>query len=299
MEKRYPSAMMATALIPWDENNNFMTEVFDRQVEHMIDGGLKHIYLFGTAGEGYAVSNRQFTDIVRRFSELMSGDGLKPMVGLIDMSVSRMIEKLEIAYSHGIREYQFSLPNWGPLNNDEVFEFFDALLPKYQDCKFLNYDLKRTKRFLEPEELFELALLHPNFAAVKYTRGEESDFTAIAASGTPLQFFVTEKNFLNLSKLTECGLLMSISNIDLGLATEFYMDCKGGNFDKAQVIMDKLWEIRTGMIDSIDFPAIDGVYDKLYTKYNVRDFPLRLLPPYQCASENAFEKFVELADSIL
>ena len=299
MEKRYPQVMMATALVPWDENYKFMPHVFEKQVNHMIDGGLRHIYLFGTAGEGYAVGNRQYKTIVRLFSDLMEKDGLHPMVGLVDMSVSRMKEKLEIAYAMGIREFQFSLPCWGALNNGEIFNFFDALLPEYPDCRFLNYNLKRTKRFLEPEELFELAELHPNFCAVKHTRVEENDIAAIASSGTPLQFFVTEKNFMNLSKLTECGLLMSISNTDLGMAKTFFDACVGKNHEAAVNIMDIFWEIRCRMIDSVNFPAIDGVYDKLYTKYNVNEFPLRLLPPYQYASDEVYMNFKATADSLI
>lgn len=299
MKKRYPSVMMATALIPWDENYEFMPDVFKSQVNHMIAGGLKHIYLFGTAGEGYAVNNKQFITIVKLFSEIMAGDGLHPMVGLVDMSIARMKEKLEIAYSFGIREFQFSLPCWAQLNNTEIFNFFDALLPKYPNCKFLNYNLSKTKRLLEPEELFELAALHPNFVAVKQTRGEESDLAAIASSGTPLQFFVTERNFLNLSKMTECGLLMSISNTDLNMATKLFNACINKDFASADKFMNTFWDIRTEMINSITFPAIDGVYDKLYTKFNVPEFPLRLLPPYQYASDQTFEKFASKAKLLL
>ncbi len=299
MKKRYPSVMMASALIPWNENYEFMPEVFEAQVKHMIDGGLKHIYLFGTAGEGYAVNNHQFKTIVKLFSQLMKDDKLHPMVGLIDMSVARMKEKLKIAYSFGIREFQFSLPCWAQLNIDEIFRFFDALLPEYPDCKFLNYNLSKTKRLLEPEELFKLAQLHPNFVAVKQTRGEESDLAAIASSDTKLQFFVTERNFLNLSKLAECGLLMSISNTDLKMAVELLNACKNGNFTSAEHIMNIFWAIRTEMINSITFPAIDGVYDKLYTKYNVPEFPLRLLPPYQYATNQDYGKFAATTRELL
>ncbi|MCK5757584.1 MAG: dihydrodipicolinate synthase family protein [Clostridiales bacterium] len=299
MIKRYPSVMMATALVPWNENYEFMPAVFEAQVKHMIDGGLKHIYLFGTAGEGYAVNNHQFETIVKLFSELMKDDILHPMVGLIDMSVARIKEKLELAYSFGIREFQFSLPCWAQLNSDEIFKFFDALLPEYPDCKFLNYNLSKTKRLLEPEELFKLAELHPNFVAVKQTRGEESDLAAIASSDTQLQFFVTERNFLNLSKLTKCGLLMSISNTDLKMATELFNACKNGDFSSAEHKMNIFWDIRTKMINLITFPAIDGVYDKLYTKFNVPAFPLRLLPPYQYATDQVYEEFATTTRNIL
>ncbi|MCD6321919.1 MAG: dihydrodipicolinate synthase family protein [Clostridiales bacterium] len=299
MIKRYPSVMMASALVPWNENYEFMPKVFKTQVKHMIDNGLKHIYLFGTAGEGYAVNSHQFKTIVKLFSEIMKDDNLYPMVGLIDMSVARVKEKLEIAYSFGIREFQFSLPCWAQLNSNEIFKFFDVLLPEYPDCKFLNYNLSKTKRLLEPEELFELAKLHPNFVAVKQTRGENSDLAAIASSDTQLQFFVTERNFLNLSKLTECGLLMSISNTDLIMAKKLFNACKNKDFSEAGRIMDIFWKIRTAMINSVNFPAINGVYDKLYTKYNVQDFPLRLLPPYQSATDEVFIKFAEFADKLL
>ncbi len=298
MNKRYPQVMMATALVPWDENYKFMPKVFELQVNHMVENGLRHIYLFGTAGEGYAVNLRQYKTIVKLFTEMMKKDGLYPMVGLVDMSVSRMKEKLEIAYNMGIREFQFSLPCWGALNNDEVFRFFNALLPEYPDCKFLNYNLKRTKRFLEPEELFLLAELHTNFCAVKHTRVDENDIAGITSSGTPLQFFVTEKNFLNMSELTECGLLMSISNTDLGMAKVFFDACVNGDRKTAGEIMDVFWEIRSKMIESIKFSAIDGVYDKLYTKYSVNEFPLRLLPPYQSASEEVYLKFKRTADKL-
>lgn len=185
------------------------------------------------------------------------------------------------------------------MNNEEVFGFFDTLLNDYPDCKFLNYNLKRTGRFLEPEELFKLAELHSNFCAIKHTRVDDSDISAISSSCTPLQFFVTEKNFLRLSEKTECGLLMSISNINLDLARDFYEACVKRDFVAAGKIMDIFWEARSAMIDSVEFRAIDGVYDKLYTKYNISEFPLRLLPPYQCASEEVFKKFKYKSDQLI
>jgi dihydrodipicolinate synthase/N-acetylneuraminate lyase len=297
--KRYPAVIMATALVPWDIDFKFDRIPFTKQIEHLCNHDIRNIYLFGTAGEGYAVNNRQFEEITRCFADLAKTLGFTPMVGLIDLSVSRMVEKLEMAYSMGIREYQFSLPSWGQLNDLEIDSFFDSLLGSYPDCTFLNYDLARTKRFLEPGELFRLAERHSNFAAVKYTRGLSEDFSEIASSGTPLQFFVTEQNFMELSRLTECGLLMSVGNTDLERANEFVKFCQEGRHDEAQVHLDIFLQIRDKLMEAVDFKAIDSAYDKLYTKLAVDEFPLRLLPPYEYASDEKFITFKEAVKSFL
>lgn len=297
--KRYPAVIMATAVIPWDNDYKFIRDSFTRQVEHLCNNGIKNIYLFGTAGEGHAVSNRQFSKITACFKDLSGSLGFTPMVGLIDLSVHRMLEKLDIAYSMGIREYQFSLPSWGSLNDKEVDDFFDVLLGSRPDCLFLNYNLSRTKRFLEPSELFRQAEKHNNFAAVKYTRGLPEDFIAIAESNTPLQFFVTEKNFMELSRLTECGLLMSVGNSDLRRAVQLVRLCMTGRHDEAQVHFDVFMKIRDELLKAVDFPAIDSAYDKLFTKLEIEDFPLRLLPPYQYTTDEAFGIFRDAAASIL
>ncbi|MBN2883812.1 MAG: dihydrodipicolinate synthase family protein [Clostridia bacterium] len=297
--KRYPAVIMATAVVPWDADCNFERIPFTKQVEHLCNHGVRNIYLFGTAGEGYAVNNRQFKEITHCFADLAKTLGFTPMVGLIDLSVPRMVEKLEIAYSMGVREYQFSLPSWGPLNDHEVDSFFKSLLGSYPDCTFLNYDLGRTKRFLEPRELFRLAEKHSNFAAVKYTRGLPEDFNEIASSGTPLQFFVTEQNFMELSRLTECGLLMSVGNADLKRAVRFVKLCHEGCHGEAQVHLDIFMQIRDKLKEAVDFQAIDSAYDKLFTKLAVEEFPLRLLPPYQFASDEKFNTFRQAVNSIL
>ncbi len=297
--KRYPAVIMATALIPWDIDYNFMENLFIKQIEHLCSHNIRNIYLFGTAGEGYAVNNSQFEEITSIFAKLSGVLGFNPMVGLIDLSVSRMNEKLEIAHSLGIREFQFSLPSWGQLNDIEVDNFFDTLLGDHPDCTFLNYNLGRTKRFLEPSELFRQARRHKNLAAVKYTRGLPEDFSEIASSETEIQFFVTEQNFMELSRLTECGLLMSVGNTDLDRANEFVSLCHAGRHSEAQKHLDLFLQVRDKLKEAVNFHAIDSAYDKLYTKLAVEEFPLRLLPPYEYASDEAFGSFRSAVLSIL
>src|SRR5687768_9581594 len=55
-----PLPILATAVVPWTADYKFDAETFRRQVQTIARGLTRHIYIFGTAGEGYAVSDTQF-----------------------------------------------------------------------------------------------------------------------------------------------------------------------------------------------------------------------------------------------
>ena len=104
---------------------------------------------------------------------------------------------------------------------------------------------------------------------------------------------------MELSKLTECGLLMSVGNVDLERAKEFVKLCHAGLHNEAQPYLDLFLQVRDKLKETVDFKAIDSAYDKLYTKLSVEDFPLRLLPPYQYSTDDAFLEFKKSVELIL
>ena len=84
---RYPRCIMATAVVPWDERGEFMEDLFRHQVRSELATLTKNLYVFGTAGEGYAVNDRQFDRIVRAFHDEMQKGGAEAMVGIISLSL--------------------------------------------------------------------------------------------------------------------------------------------------------------------------------------------------------------------
>ena len=88
----------------------------------VIEAGFEHLYVFGTGSEGYAMDSERFVQVVRAFWD--EAKGHRPMVGVIGLSTPQIVERLRIAYDIGFREFQVSLPSWGPLNDDEVMTFF-------------------------------------------------------------------------------------------------------------------------------------------------------------------------------
>lgn len=290
-EKRYPRTILATVCIPWTETYQLDETILREEIQGLIKRGIHHIYLFGTAGEGYAVTDEQFANIVRIFAEEMKGPGLYPMVGLVSLSFGTMLQRLEKAYSYGIRDFQFSLPSWGVLTDSELFSFVHKLCDPYPDCRFLNYNLMRTKRVLGIREFEKLAEEVPNFVGVKYSNPDISTTIDIADSSCPLQFFLTEIAFGYAAMVGEFGYLISLGTSNIARAWEYYHAAVSKDKDKLLEIQKEFILLSKGLMRALGGNKIDGAYDKVFSKLLCGDFPLRLLPPYDSATPEEFGQY--------
>ena len=113
MEKRYPVMALGAAIIPWNEDFTLDEALFRKELRSMLDGGLRYIYTFGTAGEGFAVNDEEFLSITRIFIDELEGTEATPIVGCISLSATQIISRLESAYELGARYFQISFPSWG------------------------------------------------------------------------------------------------------------------------------------------------------------------------------------------
>ncbi|MDB6023963.1 MAG: hypothetical protein JWM68_186, partial [Verrucomicrobiales bacterium] len=150
--KRYAPCILATCCVPWNEDRCFAEDIFRRQVRNLLTNLTRDLYIFGTAGEGYAVTDKQFDQIVRVFREETSQPDVRGMVGVMGLSLGTMIERIERARGMGIRYFQISLPSWGALNDGEMKQFFKEICARFPDCSFMHYNLLRTKRIVTPDE---------------------------------------------------------------------------------------------------------------------------------------------------
>lgn len=206
--KRYPACIMTTCCVPWDASYRFAEDVFRRTVRLAL-AGTPHLYVFGTAGEGYAVTEQQFDQIVSVFADEMRRGGAEPIVGVIHLSLGTILERIQRCRDVGVRRFQISLPSWGALNERETFRFFAAVCGGFPDCEFFHYNLMRTKRLVTPLEYGRLAAEHPNLVATKNSNDSLSFTARLLECAPELQHFLTEVGYLYGSLLGECGLLAS------------------------------------------------------------------------------------------
>lgn len=281
--------ILATAVVPWNDCYEFDEPVFRQQVETIATNLTRHIYIFGTAGEGYAVSELQFDLITKAFWLAAQDFGVSPMVGLISLSLPTVISRIERCHMLGFREFQLSLPAWGALNDKELDVFFGEICSRFTDCRFNHYNLLRTKRLLTSIEYRRLTAKHPNLVAVKSSTDDPAVIADLLTVSPRLKFYFTELGYVLARRITdEVGLLISLASVNHERARAFVA---GDDSIRTAAVADFRLMLSCLLEISANSFHIDGAYDKMLFRMNDCRFPLRLLPPYAAATEADFERF--------
>ena len=297
MAKRFPACILASCCIPWDAEFMLMEDVFRQEIREVLRQ-TPHIYILGTAGEGYALSEKQFDQVVGIFNEEMRLGRAVPMVGLISLSLSTIRERIERCMALGIRDFQISLPSWGALSDAEMQSFFAMTCGAYPEARFLHYNLERAKRIVQPDEYRLLEQLYPNLVATKITTDSIRYIGQLMDKSTQLQHFFTDMGYLYGGMLGECGLLIAMACCNWDTARTYVAAVQQKDYAKAIALQHSLvrfnGDFRRIIAQYGKGAHIDGAYDKLYIKMQLPDFPLRLFPPYSDAGEEAFTALLDV-----
>jgi dihydrodipicolinate synthase/N-acetylneuraminate lyase len=293
MEKRYPRTIMATACIPWTPDFNLDEEIFRQSIVHLLNNGIRSIYLFGTAGEGYAVSREQYVQIVKVFlDEMRRQKDALPMVGIISLSMSEIKERIAMGMDLGVRDFQISFPSWGAVSPEEGVGFLKTICAAFPGARFMHYNNGlRSKTRLSMKYYIRLADEVPNLAAVKNPGISLMELQEFHSVELPIEFFNLEYAYGFASLISSTSLLISVCNLNYRQALR-YFDA-GTRADAAEIIachrdFQRIYEC---LFTNVPPGKIDGAYDKVFTHYHLPAFPLRLYPPYEGPGEAQFKAF--------
>ncbi|RYE10708.1 MAG: dihydrodipicolinate synthase family protein [Hyphomicrobiales bacterium] len=289
---RFPRTVLGTVCLPWAEDGSLDEALFRRTITNLVKGGLPDLYVFGTAGEGYAMTDTMFRRVALVFSETMrEAGGSAPMVGLVSQSLATLIERAEFGLANGINTFQFSLPNWAVTSDVEMKRVFAELCGRFPEAKFLHYNLMRSGRLVSPAHYAELADRHPNLVATKYGGGDPFMISGLMKHAPQLRHFLTEQGYYLGAPLGECALLTSISSSNPARAHEYLRAGASGDAVRFTQLYRELSGVLHALLDATGTSFADGAYDKAIHRLTEPDFPLRLLPPYETTTEAAFERY--------
>lgn len=294
MEKRFPQALLCTACVPWTEDHQLDTALFRKEVKLLCEQGAGSIYLFGTAGEGYAVNREQYLQIVTEFmDEMKYFPNVIPMVGVISLSMTEILERIRLAGELGVRYFQISFPSWGSVSNEEAVGFLTDVCGAFPEYRFMHYNnALRSRKRLSPADYQALAEKIPNLVAVKFIGPSFDEIQTFAALDLPIRVFFLEYAY-GYGSMTypQFGYLASITNCSYPVMNAYY---------QAGIRQD--WQTIAGIHK--DFPVvydvlfshcpgdkIDSAYDKLFVGFSIPDFPARILPPYSGCTQKQAEAF--------
>lgn len=296
MKKRYPSCILATCCVPWNNDGTLAEEIFRREIRNLRDNLTRHLYLFGTAGEGHEVTDRQYDLIIRIFREETSAPENHPMIGVISLSLGSVIERIERARDLGFRSFQISLPCWGALNDQEMMNFFQETCGRFTDCSFLHYNLMRVKRLITPDEYAKLSKEFPNLVATKNSTDSMDRIVGLMTKAPELQHFYTETGFGYGAQMGECGFLISVASMNFQLGRAYFEAGQSEDKRKLLAMQLELKHLTNNLINFVGTTAhMDGAYDKFFCRMHDPKFPLRLLSPYSTFSDETFANFVKFA----
>ena len=286
---RYPQAILVSCEIPWGDDGALLEDVFRRSVRATLEH-FNHLYIFGTAGEGYAVNQAQFQAIVDIFYEETRGEDIHPMVGLIGLSTPIVLEKLQYAYDRGFRNFQISLPAWGALTDAEVMTFFHDVCGAFPAAQFLHYNLPRAGRVLEARHYRLLVAALPNLVATKNTGGGHKRAAELVSQVGELQHFLGEGNFLQGCFYGECSLLATFGSLSPHKVKAYFSAAQARDFARMLILQRGFHDMLAALFEALaGEPKIDGAYDKLWLRLGgFEEMPLRLLSPYHGFSEGQF-----------
>jgi dihydrodipicolinate synthase/N-acetylneuraminate lyase len=279
---RYHQAVLVSCQMPWDERENLVEKTFREEIRVTLRRGFHDLYIFGTAGEGYAVDTARFRQAVRIFAEETLKPGVFPQVGVIGLSTANVNERVALAYDAGFRFFQISLPCWQAVNDRELMIFFRDVCGAFPDAQFLHYNLARTKRVLEASDYRRLADEIPNLVATKNTGTNHMTTAALMQQVPEIQHFFSETQFPVGCQFGECSLLSSFGHLFPARTQEFFQYGRNRQLEALQQLLKRYLII----IEDLLAPTrgrnwIDGAYDKMWVRLSGIDFPLRLLSPYE------------------
>lgn len=295
---RYPQAILISCEIPWDERGNLQEDVLRREVQHILHH-FNHLYIFGTAGEGYAVDTARFQRIVQVFHEETRGADVHPMVGVIALSTANVVERVGNAYAMGFRVFQIALPAWAALNDVELMNFFVDVCGAFPDAQFLHYNLPRTKRVLEGADYCRLVEAVPNLVATKNTGGGLTRAAGLMQHAPELQHFFGEANFPHGCMYGECSLLSSFGPMSPHKAKALFEAGRTQQWDLAFRLQREFHDMMYDVLGPrLAQDRIDGAYDKMLVRLGgFTEMPLRLLSPYQGFSEEEYLECKQILDT--
>lgn len=294
MEKRYPAMALGAVLIPWKEDFTLDEALFRKCLRSVVQNGLKYVYTFGTAGEGYAVNDEQFAYITEVFVDELRGTGTTPIVGCISLSASQMIARLKAAYDLGARDFQISFPSWGALTDAEVDVFFHQVCDPFPDCKFMHYNNGgRSKKLLKAKDYIRLAKEIPNLAAVKFMNDSLEDVINVVKADTPIQFVLSEYGYGLGCLYGECSMLFSSISTHFPTAWRLFNAGKERDIPTIVELEKEVAVSQEILFETCGTPVINAAYDKLYAKATIPEFPMRLYPPYQTFSDEQVKNYFE------
>ena len=180
----------ATVLLPIDERDQIIRDKLDDQLAYLVGSGVQGVYTNGTAGEFEMQTEEEFDWLTERVAAACGRAGMAFQIGVSHTSPTVLMERLRRARTVNPTGFQFILPAWSALNDNEVIDFCKRVAEEAQGKPLVLYSPPHAKRPLDRVMFGRVASAVPSIKAVKLVDGDEAWYAQMREHAPGLALFV-------------------------------------------------------------------------------------------------------------
>lgn len=238
--------IIAPIITPMYEDESVNLEEFRRQIDRLIDKGIHGIFVFGTNGESYILSEEEKLAVIKVAVEqtagrvpVYAGTGLNGTKETIRFSLK--------AKELGVDALSIITPGFAAASQDELYEHFKAVA-KAVDLPIILYNIPaRTGNAIAPATVGKLSLI-PNIVGVKDSSGNFDNILQYIEQTRDSEDFVVLSGNDSLILWTllagGAGAIAACSNVYPYTMAQIYEQFAAGNIESSRSYQDSIRSFR-------------------------------------------------------
>lgn len=150
---------------PTDLEGKLIVNSFNKEIELMIGAGAKGLLCMGSMGKMASIRDSEYPGVVKQCIETVL-QRVPVMVGVMDCSVSRVMDRIEALGDIEIDGVVATVPYYYKLNPDEIVNFFKKLSERSKYPVYI-YDLPPVTQTPITFSIIEALVKMPNIKGIK------------------------------------------------------------------------------------------------------------------------------------
>jgi dihydrodipicolinate synthase/N-acetylneuraminate lyase len=184
------TGVWGTLLLPVEARGDIGWDRLAHQLDVLLASGVDGVYAHGTAGEFHTLDEAEFDRVNALLAGRCEAAGLPYQIGASHPAAPVMLGRIRRAATLGPGAIQVILPDWVPLNDDEVVRFLAGAAETAGDVPLVLYNPPHAKTRVPPSLLERVAEEVPRLVGVKMAGGDDAWYAAMARAVPRLSVFV-------------------------------------------------------------------------------------------------------------
>lgn len=279
---------------PFNGDGSIDYESFDKLINHVIEGGVNFIVLFGTTGESSTISLAEKQEVTHRVVEIIN-KRVPLVLGFGGNDTKKLVKELKEFNFSGVDAILSVCPYYNKPNQEGIYYHFRNVC-EASPVEVILYNVPgRTVVNMQPETTIRIVKDCSNVVAIKEaTENLDHVMDLIANKPEHLQVLAGDDAltlaFLSIGAVGSISVLANALPRHFSLITKYFQQ---GDFEKARQIHYKLYPLMKILLQSGNPSGIKAVLSEMgFIKHYFR------MPVYQ-VSEQQYQLIANVLHKVL